>query len=437
MKHKIILCVDDEKVVLDSLQRELSFSLDTLYRVELAESGLEALELLEELTRDGYEVPLVISDHLMPGMLGDEFLIKLHSWLPDTRKVMLTGQADSAAVGNAVNRANLYRFISKPWDATDMALTVQSALRSYETDKTLAQQNEELRRLNHDLEGLVQERTTELAQQKHLVEVKNRDVLDSIRHAKRIQDAMLPKPEDLKKVWPESFVYSQPRDIVSGDFFFLSPKRKQLYLAVADCTGHGVPGGFMTFLAYNQLNQIFRELGQLPVHQILDELNLKMLSNLKQAFATHAKDAVPPMDGMDIALIHLDEKTGILTFAGANLPLYHLRGGEVARIRGTVRPIGGTGLMERVGDFHPHTIQLEPGDQIFLTSDGINDQFGGEVQNGFSQKFSTRRLTELIKAIAPLPSAEQADAVGQRMRAWQGHEDQTDDQLMIGLRWAG
>src|SRR5210317_508339 len=131
MKEPVILCVDDEEIVLRSLQRELNEALNNAYIIETAEGGYDALELFHELKRDGYDVPLLISDHIMPDMKGDELLRRIHEHSPGTLKIMLTGQADMQAVTHALNAADLYRYIPKPWETTDLIMTVKEALRRY------------------------------------------------------------------------------------------------------------------------------------------------------------------------------------------------------------------------------------------------------------------------------------------------------------------
>ena len=157
MSDLVILCVDDEVTVLDSITEQLRRNLESNYEIETAESGEEALEIIEEIQEDSMEVALVISDQIMPRMKGDELLIDIHAHYPKILKVMLTGQANALAVGNAVNAANLYRYIPKPWEETDLILTVREALRSYCQHKQLAQQNEELRKLNKSLAQKVED----------------------------------------------------------------------------------------------------------------------------------------------------------------------------------------------------------------------------------------------------------------------------------------
>lgn len=188
MKKPVILCVDDEQVVLTSLMDQLIRYVGDSYLIELTENGEEALEVLEELLREGVEVPLIISDQIMPGMKGDELLGRIHHRYPQALKIFLTGQADAEAVGNAVNRANLYRYISKPWDEADFKLTITEALRSYYQEKQLDEKQrlleialekekaarKALRESNEQLERRVQERTSELLQAKEAAEVANR-----------------------------------------------------------------------------------------------------------------------------------------------------------------------------------------------------------------------------------------------------------------------
>jgi len=185
MNNLAILCVDDQEVVLESLTEQLSFHLSNICEIEAAESGEAALEILEELQKEGIEVPLIVADQIMPGMKGDELLIKAHARFPKTLHIMLTGQADAQAVGNALNFANLYRYLAKPWDETDLILTVKEALRRYAQDKKLTEQNQILQQLNTELEQKVAGRTAELQQAKEAAEAANHaksDFLANMSH---------------------------------------------------------------------------------------------------------------------------------------------------------------------------------------------------------------------------------------------------------------
>jgi class 3 adenylate cyclase/FixJ family two-component response regulator len=183
MIKQVIICVDDEKTVLKSLKTELKDALGNTYQIEIAEGGEDALELIVELMEDGYEIPLIISDYVMPDMKGDELLRRVHQLSPKTLKVMLTGQATIEAVGNAIKNAKLYRYIGKPWQTEDLKLTVTEAVHSYSQDKKLASQNAELRKINEELEiafqkqsKLTQELKCALEQQSKLTEAAKRFV---------------------------------------------------------------------------------------------------------------------------------------------------------------------------------------------------------------------------------------------------------------------
>jgi adenylate cyclase len=163
MSQQVIICVDDEKTVLRSLKAELQEAVGNDYIIEIAEGGQEALELIEELLEDGDEIPLIISDHIMPDMKGDELLKQAHIISPKTIKIMLTGQADIGAIANAINSANLYRYITKPWQSEDLKLTVREALNSYLQAQQLAQQNAQLQQMNQELAELNSQQTALIA----------------------------------------------------------------------------------------------------------------------------------------------------------------------------------------------------------------------------------------------------------------------------------
>jgi len=162
MSERVILCIDDESIVLDALKEQIQKEFTGEFLVEVAESGNEAMEIFEELMGEGYEIPVVIADFIMPGMKGDALLQKIHSIRPAAKKILLTGQASIEGISNAINKADLYRFIAKPWEKDDLILTIKEALKSFDQEKTILQQNEELMELNAGLEKKVEQRTHEL-----------------------------------------------------------------------------------------------------------------------------------------------------------------------------------------------------------------------------------------------------------------------------------
>jgi serine phosphatase RsbU (regulator of sigma subunit)/CheY-like chemotaxis protein len=590
MPKPVILCVDDEKVVLDSLTQQLRYHLGDQYDFEVAESGEEALELADDLLADGQHLAVMISDQLMPGIKGDELLAQLHRRSPDTLKVLLTGQASAEAIGRAVNHAKLYRYLAKPWDKTDLLLTIEEAAKSYLSQQQVRQQNALLAALHrtsrvlgaesqlrplltnllqvagqttgatraicylpddgqlrpalalarpapnqapqnwdtiiapelpdellmalqtqpqvlhrtgealhqlwgtspapaallalpitapeqadaaahvpqgallllsdsqpHAFHGLAQEylrhigpevwvaleraalydglerrvheRTEILQRQSQIIEQKNRDITDSIRYASRIQQAVVPQADELQVLFPESFVVYQPRDVISGDFYWCAQVGQQRLLAVVDCTGHGVPGAMLAVLAASLLHQIIQAGDHTQPAAILVELNRLVRQRLLAD--GHGPKGALAADTLDVAICCFDPQRGSLRFAGANRPIYFVRQGKLHICRTVRQSIGAVPVIEAPAVFAQEEILLYPGDTVYMFSDGVADQFGGE----HNRKFTPARLQDLLLEANPLPMPTAGDQVHQALRHWQGSEPQTDDMVLVGLRF--
>ncbi|MCG3167627.1 MAG: hypothetical protein POELPBGB_03421 [Bacteroidia bacterium] len=281
-----------------------------------------------------------------------------------------------------------------------------------------------------ELEKLVKERTTEVVAQKEEIE-KNRDeiqrnvknITDSIKYAKRIQRAIFPANADIKKLLPESFVFFRSKGIVSGDFYWVEQKDEKVLFAAVDCTGHGVPGAFMSLVANNLLNQAITEHGLTKPSAILDEVNSGLSNTLHQ---TYEESSVK--DGMDIALCALDSKKMKLEYSGAYNPLLVVRKGELIEIKANKFPIG-VFVGEKLRKFTNHEMELKKGDCIYVFSDGFADQFGGP----FSKKFKKREFKNMLIRIAGLPMNEQYQQIEKTLEEWQGSNEQVDDIVIIGV----
>ncbi|MFN7708212.1 MAG: SpoIIE family protein phosphatase [Sphingobacteriia bacterium] len=578
----VIMCVDDEKVVLDSLISQLNYHLGDEFEVEIAQSGDEALELFSELLDEGNDVALVISDQLMPGLKGDELLIKLHQLKPEMLKILLTGQASAEAVGRAINQAKLYRFISKPWDKNDLLLTIEEAVNSYKQSRQISMKNQltagifhagqELNRITqvdklcqqitrllventgaercsvvlmddaqqgaaftldafgrqeairfkmgeandrvpvvvlgqaatheqllvvdkgmsppwdtdpyvqtfnpgsmcclpllHDseligllylertsdtgyftaervefvnlfaqqaavslanarlleqLEQKVEIRTKEVTAQKEIIEEKNRDILDSILYASRIQQAILPNPEVATDNFRDFLLMYRPKDIISGDFYYLNQVADRVVLAAVDCTGHGVPGAMLATLGYNMLDNLVLQDPQAAPGCILNALNERVKRRLRKD-----ADGRQSADGMDIALASYEPETQTLHYAGANRNLYILRKGEMLEYKADRWPIGGSLLHTGEHEFSTQSIQLEAGDRCFIFSDGITDQFCKKNE----QKFGIKRLKEFIIRQKQVSLSVLENTLDMAIEQWRGTQPQTDDILVIGF----
>ncbi|UKN02380.1 GAF domain-containing protein [Paracrocinitomix mangrovi] len=276
--------------------------------------------------------------------------------------------------------------------------------------------------LYENLEEKVRERTLELSHQKEIIEEKNKHITDSIRYAKRIQDATLPSVSLVRSYLPESFVLFKPKDIVSGDFYWVEHVNDTVLFAVVDCTGHGVPGAFLSLIGHNSLNQIVNELGIYKPAEILYELDKIVYNTLQNDLEkTNIKD------GMDMAICSLNLKTRELEFAGAYNPLYLIRDNELQEIKGDKLAIGSGQEDERYDNCE---MVLEEGDRIYLFSDGYADQFGGPK----GKKFKYSQFKELLVQINQKPMEEQHKLLNHYIEAWQGDLEQLDDVCVIGVR---
>lgn len=274
------------------------------------------------------------------------------------------------------------------------------------------------------LERQVKERTKEIEAQKEELAEKNKDILDSIRYAKRIQLAILPPEEITREALRDHFILYKPKDIVSGDFYWVeSADKNNILFAAVDCTGHGVPGAFMSIIGYNGLNRAVRESHLLHPAAILDELNQNVGESLRQ----NQEDSSAVKDGMDITLCSINYKEMTLEYAGANNPLYIIRKGELIETKANKQPIG---PFDSRKPFTNHQFKLEKGDTIYIFSDGYADQFGGPE----GKKFKYKNFKELLISIQNKSMPEQNQILDETIENWKGTQPQIDDILVMGVR---
>jgi serine phosphatase RsbU (regulator of sigma subunit) len=279
------------------------------------------------------------------------------------------------------------------------------------------------------LEELVSERTKEAVSaseraesQRQLVEQKNKEILDSIAYAKRIQTAMLPTVDYLREQLKEIAVFYQPKDIVAGDFYWYEELDDFQMLAVADCTGHGVPGAMVSVICYNALNRSVREYGLTDPGQILDKTREIILLELSK----HDENV---KDGMDISLLVLNMRSGKHAWAGANTPLWMVRNGdsEISEIKADKQPIG---LHINSSRFTTHQLDLVKGDTLFLFTDGYADQFGGST----GKKFKSANLKRLFATNAHVDIRLLEKEIVATFNEWKENEEQVDDVCVIAIR---
>jgi serine phosphatase RsbU (regulator of sigma subunit) len=247
---------------------------------------------------------------------------------------------------------------------------------------------------------------------------------ESLKYASYIQNAILLSPVSIKKILPEHFLIFMPRDFVSGDFYFIANKKNKLYIAVADCTGHGVPGAFMSILGLTFLNEIISHENCLNAASILNQLREKVMKAMQQ---TGEEDE--QKDGIDMALGIINIATNDLNFAGAFNPIYIVKKNRLVEIPADKMPIGIAADEEK--PFTNHNCELDEGDLIYLFTDGFVDQFGGPD----GKKFKYQPFRSLILAISSLPIHRQKEKLIETFTAWKGNLPQLDDVLLLGWRY--
>ena len=403
-----ILYVDDE---IDNLT-VFNSAFRRHFKTHVASSAREGLEIMKQ-----NEIQLVISDQRMPEMTGTEFLERIIPEYPDCIRVILTGFSDINAVIEAINNGRVYRYITKPWDKEEMKIMIDNALETY----NLKQQNkkliEDLLDANKTLEQKVIDRTIKIEQQ-------NREIRTSIQYAGRIQNALMPPQEYLDNLLHSYFIFNRPCEIVSGDFFWLGSMGAEVLVAVADGTGHGVPGAFMSILGIASLNEIISKSTGLSANEILNQLRKLVIKALHQTGTMYESK-----DGMDIAICIIDFDKGKLQFSGASRPLYLIRDNELIDFQGDKMPIGISHYEEELS-FTCTEIPIMKNDLLYLFTDGFIDQTGGVNK----KTFKSHNFKKLLLDNHTLPLPEQRTRLENAFEEWKDKNDQIDDILVFGIK---
>ena len=310
--------------------------------------------------------------------------------------------------------------------------------------KALLQMRSSLAANERELEGKVEERTEELAQQKARAEEILSDLQDSISYALRIQQAILPSEQERKEVIYDSAVFYQPRDVVSGDFYWFKSVGSRRMFAAIDCTGHGVPGAFLSLVGHNALDRVTKVYTE--PHKVLDKLNEHVLMLLRQDVRTEAsipaellRDLALPVehlpstymggqDGMDLAMVAINWEHMTVEFAGANNPLFLVRDGQLQEFKPDKFAI--CSFEPGAKNYEVQKLNVQSGDTLFLATDGFVDQFGGPK----GKKFMRRRFRELLVETASLPVSEHEAHLRAKFEDWRGDEEQVDDVLVVSMR---
>ena len=269
----------------------------------------------------------------------------------------------------------------------------------------------------------VEEQRDYVTQQRDMIIEQNQELTDSIQYAKKIQTAMLNKEEDFASISSDYFFLFKPREIVSGDFYLFVQKGYLSYIAVADCTGHGIPGAFMSVLGISSLNEIIYQRAETNAARVLEKMRTKIIRSLHQTGQIYEAK-----DGMDIAFCIIDHQSNKLSFSGANHPLYIVRNNELIITKGDPIPIG---IYFKDLPFTNYTIDLEVNDSLYMFTDGYIDQFGGDE----GRKFMQKTFKDLLLSINHLQMDQQKKALDRAFYQWKGKYSQIDDILILGFKY--
>lgn len=291
---------------------------------------------------------------------------------------------------------------------------------------------------NEDYSQHIEEQKEHLRFSNELISEKNKEITDSINYAKKIQDVYLPPVEIFQNFFPDGFILFMPKDIVSGDFYWFyrhaaarQESSREQFIAVADCTGHGVPGAIMSIICCNALNEVAVTNNELETGKILDEVRHLVTRTLKSDRGSGRKD------GMDISLARINMESGKLNYSGANNPIWIFRSAsrEWIKLNADKQPVG---YFEKSHPFSTQAFQLEEDDLIYLFSDGYADQFGGDnalKRKSGGKKYKYTRMQEFLESIHLLPMEEQKLKLKNEIEKWMGDLEQVDDICIVGIRF--
>lgn len=381
---------------------------------------------------------LLVDIHLDGDMTGIDVVneVKKNGELP---VIYLTADLDQATIEQTKTTVPS-AYLKKPFDENQLKATIEIAISSFiETQSQVkklkdevvmhSQQVEELTETNaHLITATFRERALkkELESSKLLIEEQSKKIHDSINYSLRIQQSIIPSSDLFESALKKHFVFYKPKDVVSGDFPWLYERENYVYYAAVDCTGHGVPGAMMSMIGNLLLNSIVSHGNECKTpSEILAELHKSVVKTLKQD-AEGNKAA----DGMDAALCRVDFEKRELLFSGAHLPLFLLRNGELETYKGDKFPVGGMQYRNR-NTYSDHIIQLEKGDKVFVFSDGIIDQVGGEDK----MKWMSSRLKEFIVENKDVDMFRFKELIQQKFDEFKGDHKQVDDVLLIGVEF--
>lgn len=406
-----VLLVDDEPLILDTLRLHLKQVLPPGWQIMAAQSGEEALAIVREELELGYYPALAIVDYMMHPMRGSEVLMELEALVPHTKKILLTGQADMDAVRDIVSHVKLYRYMEKPWQPMDMELTVGTAIRLFEDDARL--HLERKRMVDDGLQAGLREKSI----------IRRHDELSKgLDYARFVQECFMPETESELADLAEVYVMDRPMAGVSGDFRWYRRHGGDLYLALGDCTGHGMAGALITILATDILSNLMARPGRLP--KGVDTIIQMVLGHLQSRLARNMMDGAHV--GMDLTILRIDIASRRMEWSSLNGNLVVMGPDEQPQVLSRSRGFTSFSMQGR-----PTIVtgsQDLAGHRVMLFSDGIIDQFGGP----HNKRLQMRGLLDHIHAGRLFSEGRcHIDAL---FDEWRGDTDQVDDCIWLSFR---
>ena len=414
LKRYVIL-VEDDLTVLHALRFQVEAILPDYYVIETANDGAEGIEVVNEILSKGCLIPLIITDHQMPNMLGSDFILKVSDLIPKCRSIMLTGEAQLEDVTKLVNQQALFRYMQKPWSTSDLQMTVLSALKSFNQEEKLDKLNRELIYVNDNLEILVAERTKEL-------ELTTKELNSGLNYGRLMQSSLLPSHHVVDDSFNRIDVLYRPFNIVSGDFYsFHKVPDKKTVVLIGDATGHGVAGAFLSSICMTIIENIIENKEYKTPLEMLSNV-LTRFRDLSERSKVHGMKA---MISIELTIALFDEDMKRLSYASNSKQIMLLKkGNRVVPDEETFECCLGNTDVSRVVKHRGRTAEVSYGefDQILLFSDGIVDQFLQVT----GKKMGRKRLLQELGGKAP-----------QDLGAWldelQGDEDNIDDATMLNI----
>jgi serine phosphatase RsbU (regulator of sigma subunit) len=397
-KHLKILLLEDNPSDAGLIKRELSMSglIFTLHVAETREDFIIGL--------NNFEPDIILSDHALPNFNSLEaFAIVSKNY--NIPFILVTGTVSEEFAVSCM-KAGVNDYILK-----HSLKRLPAAIQNVLAGDLIKREKQAVEELHRQLKNAFRE-----------IEEKNKNITDSIIYARKLQEAMVTETNILDELVTDWFIYNQAKDIVSGDFYWIEKYYDKLIIAVVDCTGHGVPGALMSVAGTIMLNKIVNEKQIVHPVNILNELNVEISNFFRQNDAK---------DGMDVAVCSIDLNTRMIEFAGANRPMWIMHQHGLEEIKGTKRAIGGNHSNDSSqADFKSSFKQAEPGDMIYLFTDGIIDQFGGEN----NKKLMKKRFKNFISSLRFKHMIQQKAIIENYVNDWKGDHEQIDDMLLLGLK---